>query len=191
MIAGILLAAGRSARFGGDKLLHRLPDGTPLGLRAALNLRAALGRGYAVVARREAPLADLLERAGLSLVACGGAERGMGASIACGVSAAAEADGYVIALADMPYIEPATVRSIAEALAQGAVCAAPVHRGRRGHPVGFSRALRDELLALAGEQGARAVLERAADRARFIEVEDAGVLRDVDRIDDLDSAGPG
>lgn len=187
MIAGILLAAGRSVRFGGDKLSHPLDHGPPVGVCAANNLRAAIECCYAVVTEGETHLVRLFEAAGLSVVRCVRSGEGMGASIACGVRAAEGAAGYVIALADMPFIEPSTTRRVAEALARGSVCAAPVYRGRRGHPVGFSGRLREELLALKGEGGAREVLHRLAARTQFIEVQDAGILRDVDRPEDLSS----
>lgn len=191
MIAGILLAAGRSDRFDGDKLLHPLGDGMPLGVRAAVNLRLAIERCYAVVADRERPLVRLFEAAGLSVVPCARSGAGMGASIACGVRAAKRAAGYVIALADMPFVDSTTIRRVAEALTGGAICAAPVYRGRRGHPVGFSAGVREELLALKGEWGAREVLHRLAARTQFIEVDDAGILRDVDRPGDLFSEASG
>lgn len=191
MIAGILLAAGRSVRFGQDKLLYPLDDGTPLGVRSARHLSAAISRCYAVVADRDARLGSLFVEEGVTVVPCGNAEQGMGASIACGVAAAGDADGYVIALADMPFVAPATIRLVADALEQGALCAAPTYRGQRGHPVGFARAMRGELLALDGERGARAVFARAASQARFLEVDDPGILRDVDRLGDLRSAGLG
>ena len=50
----ILLAAGRSSRFGGNKLLHPLADGTPVALAAARNLVAALPGALAVVKWRDA-----------------------------------------------------------------------------------------------------------------------------------------
>ncbi|BAU48824.1 molybdopterin-guanine dinucleotide biosynthesis protein MobA [Sulfurifustis variabilis] len=185
MIAAVLLAAGRSTRFGRNKLLEPLADSEPLGVHAARNVRAAVERCYAVVAGGEAGLGDRFERVGLRVVYCAEAERGMGSSIACGVAAANGMAGYVIALADMPFIAPATIRRVATALQQGALCVAPVYRGRRGHPVGFSGRLRGNLLALEGESGASGLLLRLGARTRLIEVDDPGILRDVDRPEDL------
>jgi molybdenum cofactor cytidylyltransferase len=85
----------------------------------------------------------------------------------------------------MPRIKPATVKSVISALQQGALIAAPVYKGERGHPVGFGAALRDELLALDGDAGARALLERHREAAQLIECDDPGILIDIDRKSDL------
>ncbi|MGE5712793.1 MAG: nucleotidyltransferase family protein, partial [Betaproteobacteria bacterium] len=98
------------------------------------------------------------------------------------VGQARAADGWVIALADMPAIQPDTLRRVVDALKAGAATVAPTYRGRRGHPVGFSAAMRSELLASAGDIGARSVLARHPPQ--LIEVDDPGVLYDVDTPED-------
>jgi len=180
VIVGILLAAGGARRFGSDKRLHPLADGTPMALGAARTLKAALPASYAVVADDDAELAGRLQAAGIGIVRCAHSARGMGASLACGVRALPDADGWVIALADMPFIEVASIRAVAGRLAAGAALAAPVHAGRRGHPVGFAREYGDALRALDGDRGARDLIERDRARLALIPVADAGVLRDVD-----------
>jgi molybdenum cofactor cytidylyltransferase len=111
---------------------------------------------------------------------CPRAEQGMGHSIACGVAASRQAEGWIIALADMPWVRARTIGRLRDALAGGAALAAPTHAGRRGNPVGFSRAYRDELLALRGDRGARGILARDQAVLSSVECEDPGVLRDVD-----------
>lgn len=185
IIAGILLAAGSGSRFGGDKLLHPLEDGVAIAAHAARNLVAALSDVVAVVRWGDFPLYDMLEEEGCQVTMFQGAERGMGASLAHGVGQARGADGWIIALADMPRIAPDTIRGIISALEEGATIAAPVHGGERGHPVGFAATLRDELLALDGDQGARVVLERHRSAVKLIECGDPNVLYDIDRKSDL------
>ncbi len=184
-IAGILLAAGTAERFGGDKLLHPMPDGVAIAAHAARNLLAAGLNVTAVVRPGDFPLADMLEQEGCMVTVCQQAARGMGASLAHAVAAERGADGWVIALADMPKILPATIKSVVAALGEGALTAAPQFRNQRGHPVGFGAQLRNELLALDGDQGARAVLERHRDAVKLIECDDPGVLYDIDRKADL------
>jgi molybdenum cofactor cytidylyltransferase len=191
-VVGILLAAGEGARFGGDKLLAPIATpaalgaaDTPLGVAAARNLIDAVPDCIAVVRPRDARLAAMLSAAGMRVVPCASAGDGMGATLACGVNAAADADGWVVALADMPWIAPATIRAIANSLAAGAAIVAPSYRGQRGHPVGFSREYRDALASLTGDAGARSVLKRNPDRLTWIDVDDPGVLRDVDTRADL------
>jgi molybdenum cofactor cytidylyltransferase len=185
VIVGVLLAAGAGSRFGGDKLLACLPDGTRVGARAAQVLRSGVDRAHAVVRPGEVVLAGLLEAEGLDVVVFPDAGNGMGASLAFGVAAAPDADGWIVALADMPFVHRETVESVAGMLRAGAWIAAPFHRGRRGHPVGFARALFPELIRLGGDYGARVLLERHASRVEVFESEDPGILLDIDRLDDL------
>lgn len=187
VIAGILLAAGTGSRFGGEKLLHPLEDGVAIAAHAARNLLAATPDVIAVVRWGDFPLYEMLEQEGCQVTMFQGAARGMGATLAHGVGQARGADGWVIALADMPRISPDTVGKIIAALEQGAVIVAPAYKGERGHPVGFGAALREELLALDGDQGARAVVERHREALRLIESADPGVVYDIDRKSDLPS----
>ncbi|MEO8485436.1 MAG: nucleotidyltransferase family protein [Betaproteobacteria bacterium] len=182
---GILLAAGASRRFGGDKLLVPLADGTPMAAASCRVLRASLGDVVAVVRTGDDALATLLAHEGARVVHCARAREGMGASLACGVEASADARGWIVGLADMPWIAPASIRAVADAIAAGASLAAPTCRGVRGHPVGFAATHRDALRALGGDEGARALLADAGPALRLIAVDDPGVLRDVDRPADL------
>src|SRR5262249_21545400 len=131
---GILLAAGSATRFGdrGNKLLQRLPDGRELALASAQNLRAALPWTVAVVRPGAEALAKLLRGAGARVLTCEEAEHGMGASLAAAIRLAGEAEeGFVIALADMPFIRPATISAVFAQIGEGATLAAPTYRGRR------------------------------------------------------------
>ncbi len=137
-IVGILLAAGRGSRFGSDKLLHRLPDGTPMALAAARNLRPACERLIAVLRPGSDALAGLLAAEGCETVICQDADAGMGHSLAPGVRESADAAAWIVALADMPFILPSSHLSVAASLRAGASLAASEFHGRRGHPVGFA-----------------------------------------------------
>ncbi len=176
----ILLAAGRGSRFGADKLTHPLDDGTPMALAAARNLKAALRDVLAVVNGASPALVALLEAAGLRVTVCPHAAQGMGASLAWGVAESPQADGWLIALADMPWIRPETIRAVAGAVTAPSVIAAPTYQGRRGHPVAFGRDYRRDLLALAGDAGARRLLDAHAPELVLLPCADAAVTRDVD-----------
>jgi molybdenum cofactor cytidylyltransferase len=182
---GLLLAAGRGERFGGNKLLHPLDDGTPVALASARNLMAALDDVLAVVNGEDPELIALLERAGVVVTVCPDADRGMGTSLAWGAAQSRQADGWLVALADMPWIAPQTMRAVARALTDPSLIAAAALRGRRGHPVAFGRAYGAQLMALTGDQGARRLLERHAGRLVLVACEDTGILRDIDRREDL------
>ena len=186
-IVGVLLAAGASTRFRANKLLHPLPDGTPIAVAAARNLCAALDRVVAVVRPDVPELSRALGGAGVEVTVCPDAASGMGHSLAHAIAATPEASGWVVALADMPFVSPETIRRVAAALRDGAELAAPSYRGARGHPVAFAARYRHELESLTGDAGARAVLKRDHQRIRVVEVDDPGVLRDIDTPVDLDA----
>ena len=150
MKQGILLAAGFSRRFGANKLLQPLADGVPLALAAARRLRAALSDVLAVVNPRDPELARLLAEDGFPVTVCPRAQDGLGASLAWAIKYASRADAWIVALADMPYIQPQTIARVADAIDQPTTLAAPVFRGRRGHPVGFGRAHFEALVRLGG-----------------------------------------
>ena len=180
MIQPIFLAAGRSTRFGANKLLHPLADGTPLALAAARNLAAALPAALAVVNGADAELVHLLQGAGLKVSVCPDAQEGMGTSLAWGVAQTAGADGWLIALADMPFIAPHTLRAVAERVRAPLDIVAPMHGGRRGHPVAFGRAHGPALSRLSGDTGARALLHEHQSNLILLNCNDAGVLQDID-----------
>src|SRR5216684_3345310 len=135
-LRGILLAAGYSKRFGSNKLLQALPAGsaqagTPIALASARHFLDALPDSVAVVRPRAQKLARILRDAGCNTVLCKNAGEGMGTSLAAGVRATSDADGWIVALADMPFIRPETIRIVAKALRDGAAIAAPSFRGER------------------------------------------------------------
>jgi len=182
-IAALLLAAGKSSRFGANKLMHPL-GGMPIALHSAIALKSAFPHALAIVSPGS-PVRAVLEQAGLRTVVSERAAEGMGESLKTGVAATREADGWVVALADMPFIRPTTHLSIERALRRGAAIAAPAYEGERGHPVGLSARFRDELLSLEGDAGARFILKRHATGIALIEAGDPGVLKDIDTPQDL------
>jgi molybdenum cofactor cytidylyltransferase len=191
VIAGILLAAGRGSRFGGHKLLHPLASGKAMAALAAEHLLSVVPCSIAVCRPGDQALIGILTDAGLDIVVCERSAEGMGASVSCGVQATRRASGWIIALADMPLVRPDTIRAVVTLLGSGAQIAAPAYRGQRGHPVGFSAACGDELAQLAGDRGARLVLERHPGRLQLQEVDDPGCLLDIDTREDALSLDSG
>lgn len=181
----IVLAAGRGARFAGTghKLEQALGDGTVLGrtletaLASQMRVLVVCSQALAAGIRTKVAARDMV----VLPPAPRGAE-GMGASIAAGVAAAASESGWLILPGDMPLIQVATLRAVAARLMQDPVVFAQ-YRGRRGHPVAFGAELYSELIALKGDEGARRLLARYA--AQPVEVDDPGVLLDVDTVEDL------
>ena len=184
-IVGLLLAAGSAKRFGSDKLLHPLQHGVPIAVQAARHLRKELPEIFAALRPGAEPLADLLRAEGCKVAVCANADEGMGASLACAVRAAGAADGYLVALADMPFVRPSSIAAVRDTLAGGAAIAAPYFRTRRGHPVGIAGSFFGRLVELAGDEGARSILTAHEAELVKVPVGDPGVIRDIDQPGDL------
>jgi molybdenum cofactor cytidylyltransferase len=184
-IVGLLLAAGSATRFGSDKLSHRLAHGVPIAVQAARHLHSVIPVIFAVVKPGADDMAVVLKDEGCQVVVCENAAEGMGASLACGARGAGRADGYLVALADMPFVRTSSIAAVRDALAAGAPLAAPYWRARRGHPVGISGAFFDRLLECSGDEGAKGLLRENEKRLLKIPVGDPGVLRDIDTPGDL------
>ncbi|RXZ42115.1 nucleotidyltransferase family protein [Crenobacter cavernae] len=183
-ITGILLAAGRSRRFGADKRRAALEE-APLIVHAACALQTALHDTLIVLGADDVTLEAELSSLGFSVTCAPDAALGMGHSLAHGVAQRPDASGWLIALADMPAIRPDTIQTLADELATPSSIVAPYYLGQRGHPVGFGRAYYAELAALTGDAGARPVLQAHANCVIRVDVDDAGVLVDVDTPADL------
>ena len=184
-IAGLLLAAGSATRFGSDKLHHPLPHGVSIAVQSARHLKSEVETVFAVVRPASPELQKALEAESCVVVVCDNAAEGMGASLACAARAAGERAGYLVALADMPFIRRSSIAAVRDALAAGAPLAAAYFRSRRGHPVGLAAKFFPDLIALQGDEGAKALLERNEAVLVKVPVGDPGVLRDIDRPEDL------
>jgi molybdenum cofactor cytidylyltransferase len=184
-VVGILLAAGKGRRFDPSGVCNKLLEqvgGEAVAVASARAMLAVLPQVIAVVPSEHGAVATALRAIGCQVSACPHAARGMAASLAHGLRHA-PAQGWIIALADMPYVERATIAALRGALENGAGIAAPVMDGRRGNPVAFGALHLAELLALEGDQGARALLKVHA--VTEIAVNDPGIFRDIDTAADL------
>ena len=187
---GILLAAGGSRRFGVNKLHQQLANGVPMALQAAQNLIAVLPDCVAVVRPDAATLPSRLHEIGFRIVVNDHADAGIGSSLAAGISAATDASGWLIALADMPFIPPAIIQRLVDELRAGRSIVAPFYHGRRGHPVGFAAKYGPALMALAGDQGARAIIDSHIHELSMLAVDSECVLVDIDQPSDLNRFPP-
>ena len=190
----LVFAAGQGARYGGAKLLADW-DGAPV-------LHGALAAAFAAPARTvtlvtgahagdiaAAARAFALGRADagrLRIVHASDHAQGLSASIRRGVAALPPgADGAFLFLADMPRVPASVLGPLAEALARGAVAAAPAYAGRRGHPVLISAALFEPLQLLQGDAGAGNLLQALGPALALVEAPDDGVHFDIDAPADL------
>lgn len=184
---GILLAAGKGQRFDPtgtqNKLMQVLKGGDTLVAMAAKNMLAAMQTVLAVVPPASKEIAAHLEEIGCEVTECPSADQGMGESLVHALRNTRDAAGWVIALADMPWILPKTIEALIASLKAGADIAVPTYQGKRGNPVAFSDKHLANLLQLDGDTGARQLLkEHCVDE---IVVDDPSICNDIDTLSEL------
>jgi molybdenum cofactor cytidylyltransferase len=182
----LLLAAGRSVRFGSDKRVALLPDGKTV-LEATLeNIQASHLPVLVCLANDEDAAAKICDRLCVSFIVCENANLGMGYTLAEGIAGISDWQGVLVALADMPFVQATTYSQLGEALSMDTIYR-PEYDGHVGHPVAFGAHYFGELMAHRGDFGARELLKKYAARVNTIDCGDPGILRDIDRVGDLSS----
>ena len=198
------MAAGQGSRFraqaGTDKLLARYETGvgeSTLVLQQTLRNLKGIGQRRVVVTRPDnGEVAALARREGFDVLAV--QTQGMGETLAQAIAAEPNHRGWLIALGDMPFVQPETFRQIAEAVSED-VIAVPFCSLKNsvsqassnsadgtpvaGNPVAFGRRYFKALCALTGDRGGRGLFGQG--ELRWVECSDPGIYRDVDVPDDL------
>lgn len=116
------------------------------------------------------------------------AHLGMGHSLANAIGEVPGWDAAMVILGDLPFILPSTYRTLAATYAQHAArhpILLPRYLGKQGHPVLFDRRYFGEIANLTGDVGARSIVREHAEQVIDVEVDDPGILQDIDRPDDI------
>ena len=185
-IAGLILAAGLSRRAGPANKLLIDTDGQPMIARVATRTKAAgLAPVLVVTGHEHKRVTKAVTGLGVQCIQNPDYKEGMSASIRHGVAAFDDSiGGVLICLGDMPWVEVATLVSLIEAFDpknNREICR-PIYQGNPGNPVLFARIHFNALGAIKGDRGGRPVIEANPDVLSEVDVDDAGVLRDLDRV---------
>lgn len=184
-IAGLVLAAGEGTRFGADNKLLASVGGEPVVVRAVRTLLAAdIGPVTVVVGHEADRVRAALSELPVDTVENPRYREGQAMSVRVGIEALPEGTpAAVVALGDMPFVDPGTVDALCRAYRAdvGSALAAAAD-GRRGNPVLFDSRYFDALADLEGDVGGRKILR---EEGTLVETGDPGVLKDVDRPADL------
>jgi molybdenum cofactor cytidylyltransferase len=189
-VAAIILAAGRSSRFGeANKLLEEI-DGEAMVARVAALALASRARPVIVVTGFEAErVAAALNESGTTIVHNPDYAQGMSTSLRAGLRALpGESDGALILLGDMPRVNPSVFDALLAAFAANgteSICV-PVHAGRRGNPVLWGGAYFAEMMQLSGDRGAKQIMRLHPGKVVEVEVATSAIFEDVDLAADLD-----
>ena len=183
-IAGIILSAGASRRMGSPKALLKINGATFLD-RLIQAFRAACDPlivvlGYDAEHIRESIPADA------TVVLNPDPARGMFSSLQCGLRALPpNIEAVIFTPVDYPAVRADTIAGLARAFRQSqAPITRPRYRGERGHPVCISPGVMDELLELPVTAQARDVIHAYRPRTKYVDVDDPGILADIDLPED-------
>ncbi len=182
-LAGVVLAGGLSTRMGAFKPLLPLGERTVLEEAIATLRDAGVADVVVVTGHRGDELAPAIGRAGARRVHNPRYEDGMYTSVQAGVAALhAGLDAFFLLPCDIPRADAATVRTLARArtAAGDPAVVYPTHAGRRGHPPLIAARLVPDILTADPAGGLREVLHRFAGGALEVEVDEPGILRDLD-----------
>ncbi len=183
MIAGLILAAGESSRMGTDKALLTYRGRTFLETIIATLRAASIERVAVVLGHHAEEIQRAVNLPGVEVVVNHDYQQGQTSSLQAGLRALEREDleAVVLSLVDHPAVSAETIGALIEAFKLShAPVVVPTFKGQRGHPVVVSRSLFGELLRLKPDAGANTVIRKQREARRFVAVEDAGILLDVD-----------
>ena len=183
MIAGLILAAGESSRMGQDKALLAYRGSTFLE-HIILTLReAGIDRIGVVLGHHAEEIKQRVNLEGIEATVNPAYPRGQTSSLQCGLRAFLhpELEAILLCLVDHPAVTPEVVRQLVKRFREtSAPVVIPTYQGQRGHPVLLGRVLFSELLELESGAGADAVVRKYRNQTAWVEVEDDGILMDID-----------
>ena len=189
-IAAVILAAGKSSRFGADKLLTEVGY---KGLRKPLILHAlapwleVFEQIHLVTPINNQELLGVCRSVAgrVNFIKADKSGLGMGHSLAAGIQATQQAKGWLIGLADMPMITSDILELLVSELKQGAAISAPFYHGKRGHPVAFSNQYRDDLMQLTGDVGAKTIVQAHETLVQAVNIDTPSIFIDIDTQADI------
>jgi molybdenum cofactor cytidylyltransferase len=191
MAMAVLPAAGASLRMGRPKLLLPFAGGTVVGSLAASLRAGGVGTVLLVTAPGDDDLRAWAQKAGIGWTINPDPSRGMLSSFLAGIAALGGGEALmrrreplVLSPADLPALRPETVAALLRVSQDGAPLALPVWSGRRGHPLVIAPGLIPEIETLDLAVGLRQLLDRHTEDLWTLEVEDPGVVQDVDTPED-------
>ena len=182
-ISAIILAAGKSSRFGSTKQIMPLGKSTLLETTIDNYLSSDAGEIVVVLGHMSGNLSRFLGDRPVKRIMNPRYNEGMSTSLIAGIrSVNPDAGGIIIALADQPLVDTATINKLIKAFGTGKRkgIIVPVYNGQRGNPVIFSRKYIDEILEIKGDVGGKEIIYRHPEDVKEVAVDCKGVLQDID-----------
>jgi molybdenum cofactor cytidylyltransferase len=195
MIGAIILAAGSSRRFGDDKRRTTLPSGQLLVEESIHKAASVIDEVMVVLRFGDKDFAQELQQRinndDVTYYCAPDSAKGMGHSLANAMTQIKDWDAVMVFLGDMPFVQAETIESLLAEYEfrkdKVAPIVMPVLKGAKGHPVLFAKKYFEEIASIEGDAGAKVVIDAHRECVFEIEVEDPGVIRDIDTPEDLAS----
>ena len=187
-LAGVVLAAGASARMGSPKLLLPWGDDTMLGRTLANAIAGGIDPLTVVCGANAAAVAAEAKAKGLPWLHNEDYAKGQSTSLICGLKAAPPGFGILFILGDMPAVQPQSYAALADAYRESeALLVLPVNaKGQRGNPTVWAPQLFPEIARLSGDTGARELITKYREQTLLLTLDDAGIFTDIDTPDDYE-----
>tara|TARA_B100000959_G_scaffold146532_1_gene153846 strand:+ start:1010 stop:1597 length:588 start_codon:yes stop_codon:yes gene_type:complete len=189
MISSILLAAGQSKRMSGENKLIKSVKGIPL-IKCALNniLKSHVNEIIIVLGYQNETIEKLIDKTSrIKFVFNSNFESGMASSIIKGIKKLSKkTDSFFISLGDMPSINYDTYNQLIKCN-KNKKAIVPMFKGQQGNPVLFPKSFEEKLLSIQGDSGAKKILEINKKEVLYLEINDPGIIRDLDVPNDFNN----
>ena len=189
MIAAVVLAAGSSSRMGKPKQTLQLEGWSMLERVLQTLSRTKVDRVVVVLGAHSSAVRGGVKFGREKVVLNPRFKEGMSGSLRLGLAEVEETDAAIIVLGDQPFVSPGTIDRIIDAyVSSKSPVVVPVYRGRRGNPVLFDRSLFPQIRRIRGDVGAKSVVAGNEDKLLQVDVNDEGILVDIDTPSDYSNA---
>jgi molybdenum cofactor cytidylyltransferase len=180
MITGIILASGFSERMARDKLLLEV-GGLPVIERVIRTAKSSLLDDLILIYQNER-VGEIGEKYQVKAVYNDSAHEGQSAAVKLGVREShPDTEAFMFLVGDQPFLDPATINTLIDCHASNPqAIIVPVYNGKRGNPAIFPSIFRNDLLAIEGDIGGRAVIEKRGDRVKLVALENGMAGMDFD-----------
>ena len=189
MISSILLAAGQSKRMLGENKLIKDVKGIPL-IKYALNniLKSNVNEIIIISGYQNETIEKLIDKTSrVKFVFNSNYKEGISSSIKKGIKNLSEKnEAFFISLGDMPSINYNTYNQLIKYSKDKKVIV-PLFKGQKGNPVLFPKSFEKKLLSIEGDSGAKKMLEINKKKVLNLEIDDPGIIKDLDVPSDFNS----